>query len=140
MNNDLICLVEEDHWYDINQYTWNCYKNENDRIYGYPSGYVNGKTIQLHIYVYKKYIGEIPLDMSVDHIKSEAILDVRLQNLRIADRSLQAHNQDRSKNRIDEYKGIKPTISGYTVEINRKYYGLYQTAEKAAEKLTKFIL
>ena len=96
--------------------------------------------MKLHIYVYKKYIGDIPLDLSVDHVISKDILDVRLQNLRLADHSLQAHNQDRSKNRIDEYKGIRFSVSGYEVKVNCKYYGTYDTAEEAAKKPTKFIL
>ena len=79
MNNGLTCIVEDDHWYDINQYKWNCYMDKNDKIYAYPSSYVNGKTTRLHIYVYEKYIGEIPSDMTVDHVISKDILDVRLK-------------------------------------------------------------
>jgi len=132
MNNDLICLVEEDHWYDINQYKWNCYEKEN--TYSYPSGMVNGKTTKLHVYVYEKYVGAIPSNMTVDHIKSDNILDVRLKNLRLADRSLQNHNRDMSQNRIDKYKGIIFSTSGYTVIVNNCNYGTYKTAEEAAEK------
>src|SRR5436190_4660987 len=86
------------------------------------------------IYIYEKYVGEIPSNMSVDHIKSKDILDVRLQNLRIANSSLQAHNKDMSQDRIDEYKGIYFSVAGYRVVVNEKYYGTYKTAEKAAKK------
>ena len=132
--SNMECIVDDDHWYDLNQYKWYCYKNESDKIYAYPSAYVNGKQEKLHIYIYKKYIGEIPSNMSVDHVISKNILDVRVQNLRLADRSLQNHNRDMSQNRIDKYKGIQFTTSGYEVKVNHKYYGTYQTAEEAAEK------
>jgi len=134
MSNGMECLVDEAHWYDIMQYKWNWYKDENSKMYGYPSGTVDGKTIGLHIYVYEKYVGEIPYNMTVDHVKSKDILDVRLQNLRLADRSLQAHNRILSKNRVDEYKGIQFSTSGYSVMVNGNYYGIYKVAEEAAKK------
>ena len=132
--SNMECIVDDDHWYDLMQYKWNFYINENERVYAYPSATINGKTIPLHRYVYEKYIGEIPSNMTVDHVKSDAILDVRLKNLRLADRSLQMHNRDMSQNRIDEYKGIQFSTSGYSVIVNRNYYGTYKIAEEAAER------
>ncbi len=44
------------------------------------------------------------------------------------------HNRDMSQNRIDEYKGINFTPSGYTVKVNGKSYGIYKVAEEAAHK------
>jgi len=133
MSNGMECLVDEDHWYDLMQYKWYCCFSD-DKRYSYPSGNVNGKTTFLHIYVYEKYIGEIPSNMTVDHVISKDILDVRIKNLRVANRSLQNHNRDMSKNRIDKYKGTHFTSSGYEVKVNGKYYGTYQTVEKAAKK------
>ena len=140
MFSGLECIVNEDHWYDLNQYKWNYCKNENDEIYGYPFGYVNGKSVKLHRYIYEKYIGPIPSNMTVDHVKSKNILDVRLKNLRLADRSLQNHNKDMSQNRIDEYKGICFNSSGYTVIINECYYGTYKVAEEAAKKANEIYI
>jgi hypothetical protein len=128
------CIVEDNHWYDINQYKWNCYKHENGEINGYPFSNVNGKVITLHKYVYETYVGQIPSNMSVDHVNSDAKLDTRIQNLRLADHSLQNHNRNTPKNRIDKYKGINFVTSGYEVKIDGIYYGIYKTAEKAAEK------
>jgi hypothetical protein len=138
--SNMECIVEDDHWYDINQYKWYCYKNENDKIYSYPSSTIDGKKVRLHRYVYEKYIGEIPSNMTVDHVISSAILDVRLQNLRLADRSLQTHNRDFSKNRIDKYKGIKFATYGYEVKINDHYCGAYKTAEEAAERANEIYI
>jgi len=134
MSNGIECIVEEDHWYDLNQYTWNSYKNIKDNEYKYPSATVNGHKKLLHIYVYEKYVGPIPSDITVDHIKSNDILDVRLKNLRLANHSLQNHNRDFSKNRIDKYKGVYLDTSNYTVIISGHNYGSYKTAEKAAER------
>lgn len=133
-SNGFECIVDENHWYDITQYKWNCYTNKNDKMCIYPSGRVDGKTIQLHIYVYEKYVGEIPHNMTVDHVKSDNILDVRLKNLRLADRSLQNHNKNMSQNRIDQYKGIYPTTTGYQVIVSGGNYGTYKTAEEAAKR------
>jgi hypothetical protein len=132
--SNMECIVDDDHWYDINQHKWNCYKNEKEDGYSYPSGNVDGKFIKLHRYIYEKYVGPIPSNMTVDHVKYKAVLDVRVQNLRLADRSLQSHNRDLSKNRIDEYKGIQFTTSGYQVMVNGGNYGTYKTAEEAAKK------
>jgi len=133
-SNGFECIVDDDHWHDINQYKWNCYKNEDDKFYGYPLGYVNGNTLKLHRYVYEKYVGPIPTNMSIDHIISKNKFDVRLQNLRLADSSLQAHNKDMSQNRIDQYKGIEFSNSGFRVKIKKHNYGTYKTAEEAAQK------
>jgi hypothetical protein len=134
INNGMECIVDDDYWHDLSQYKWNCYMNENGKIYSYPSSSVNGKTTKLHQYIYEKYIGEIPSNLTVDHVNSKNILDVRIQNLRLADRSLQNHNRDVSKDRIDEYKGIIFRTSGYEVKVNGKFYGTYKTAEEAAHK------
>ena len=135
MNNGMECLVDSDHWYDLNQYKWLCRKNKDDKMYGYPSTKIDGIGMKsLHIYVYEKYVGLIPSNMTVDHVISTNILDVRLKNLRLANSSLQNHNREMPKNGIDEYKGINFTTSGYHVTINRCYYGVYKTAEEAAHK------
>jgi hypothetical protein len=134
MSNGLECIVDDGHWHDVSQYKWSCQLTENNKIYGYPSSRVNGKRTELHRYIFEKYVGEIPKDKTIDHFKSDAILDVRLINLRLADDSLQNHNRDMSKGRIDEYKGISFSPSGYQVKVNKRTYGTYKTAEEAAEK------
>lgn len=130
--NDLTCLVDEDHWHDLIKYKWGCCKSVGENSYPYSN--INGKKITLHAYIYKKYVCQVPNNMTVDHVISSNIMDVRLQNLRLADHSLQNHNKNVSKNRIDKYRGISFKGSNYEVTINECYYGMYKTAEEAAEK------
>ena len=132
MSNGAECIVEEDHWEELNKYKWTYINYENKSTY--PMADVNGKHKLLHRYVYEKYVGEIPPKMTVDHVISKNILDVRLKNLRLADMSLQNHNKNKVNNNIDKYRGVYFTGSSFRVDINDKYYGYYDTAEKAAEK------
>lgn len=132
MGNGTECIVDEDHWVELNRYKWNSYIYESRPTY--PAARVNGKQQLLHRYVYEKYVGEIPSDMSVDHINSECIFDVRLQNLRLANSSLQNHNRNMTKNKIDKYRGVTFRGNNFEVSISDHYYGTYNTAEEAAEK------
>lgn len=75
------CLVENEHWYDLNNHKWyHYYCGINDK-YTYPTTNIKGKIISLHKYVYQKFIGKIHDDMIVDHVKSGEFLDVRFSNL-----------------------------------------------------------
>ena len=134
MGNKMPCVVEDAHWHDINQYSWNCYLNMAGQIVGYPTGMVNSKQILLHRYVYDKYVAPIPLDKTVDHRNSKNIMDVRLSNLRLANKSLQVHNSSKPKNKHDKYTGVEFNQAGYQTRINDIYYGTFEIAELAAEK------
>ena len=61
-------------------------------------------------------------------------MDVRLQNLRLANTSLQNHNRNLNKNKNDVYQGVTFRRNGYEVSIDKCYYGTYESAEAAAEK------
>lgn len=127
MNNGQECIVDDHVWPDVSKISW-CTSPV------YPRGKVNEKTIALHRYIYMKYINPIiPKGLTVDHINTK-IFDARVQNLRLADASLQAHNKNISKNRVEKYKGVSFSNNKYRVCINKKHYGCYDTAEQAAEK------
>lgn len=134
LGNKMPCVVEDDHWHDVNQYSWNCYLNSNGQFINYPTSTVNHEQVKLHRYIYEKYIGPIPDGKTVDHKDSTKILDVRLSNLRLADKSLQSHNTIKQKNTHDKYTGVIFKTGAYKTVINRVYYGTFQNAEEAAEK------
>jgi len=134
MINGFDLIVDDDMWHDLSQYGWNSSKNRKGDKFGYPIGTVKGKTTILHRHVYETYIGLIPNHLSVDHVNSDDLFDVRRQNLRLSDRSLQSHNRKVYDNRIDRYKGVEFSGFSYRVSIDRCNYGCYDTAEEAAEK------
>ena len=134
MGNNTPCVVEYNHWHDLNQYSWNCYFNPDGKIINYPADTVNSKLVKLHNYIYEKYVSAIPLGLTVDHRDPKKILDVRLSNLRLADKSLQMHNRNVPRNLNDEYTGVYFEQYGYNSRINGVSYGTYETAEEAAEK------
>lgn len=136
MSNGLACIVDDDVWHDVNQFSWNCAINEKGNFSHYPCSTINGVCIFLHRYIYEKYKGEIPKDMTVDHKNSKEILNAKLDNLRLATMSLQNHNKDKDKNRcpFDEYRGIYFNGVDFVVYISKTIYGHYETAEEAAEK------
>jgi hypothetical protein len=140
MKCGLDCIVDDHVWLDISKYKWNAILDEQKNIIYYPKGYIGRDNFWLHRYIYEKYIGPVPDNMTVDHIKSHKILDVRLKNLRLANRSLQSHNKNKLKTLIDKYKGVVFTGNSFSTEINGKYYGRYETAEEAAEKANEVFI
>lgn len=129
-----ICIVDDDHWHDVNQYKWHCFINKNGKLKCYPSAVINDKIVLLHRYIYEKYVGPITEGMTVDHINCTMKFDVRLKNLRLADASLQNHNRNMPKNILDEYNGVIFRGNKYEVSVLKKNYGSYESAEEAAAK------
>ncbi|HSW76475.1 MAG TPA: HNH endonuclease [Candidatus Saccharimonadales bacterium] len=133
MNCGIDCEVDDNVWINESHIGWNSTIDKDGSI-SYPSGWVDGKSVYLHKYIYEKYVGPIPDKMTIDHIKSDNIFDIRLTNLRLADRSLQAHNKNKLTTCIDKYKGVTFNGSNYQVNINNIYYGSFETEEEAALK------
>lgn len=103
------CIVDDQVWRDLAKYKW-CLRDD-----GYASGYINKTSILMHIYLYTKYVGEIILGNTIDHINC-ITLDNRLSNIRSANKSLQSHNRDKIVGSICKYNGV--TISGNRFATN----------------------
>ena len=133
-NNVIIgeCLVDDNVWYDLSIYKW-CLRGDE-----YSSGYINKTNILMHIYLYKKYKGNIPKKHNIDHI-NQIPLDNRLDNLRVANPSLQSHNQKKVEGSICKYKGV--TINGNKFVVNS--YGQrssFEYMEDAARKYNELAM
>lgn len=102
--------------------------------YGYVIVKIKGKQIKQHRLVWFLCNGYFP-SCEIDHI-NRIIDDNRIENLRIADRKLQAKNTTRSPNKdtgvvgIYKDKATKGLLAKYTFRKNGKSYR-FRTLEEA---------
>ena len=126
------CLVNDHTWKELFYFKWYLKSD------GYSAGKVNNISILMHNYLYIKYIGPIPKGYTIDHINNNP-LDNRLENLRLADNSLQSHNQKKTDGAICPYKGV--TINGNKFVVNP--YGTrysFEYMEDAAKKFNELAI
>lgn len=119
-------IIDENIWKEVSQYSW--YLSKDNYVLGYPGN----DHISLHIYLYRTYKGEIPDDMSIDHIDQNP-LNNKLNNLRLATASLQIHNQKKRENATCNYKGVSISYSKFVVLFSGMRYS-FDYAEDAAKK------
>ncbi len=124
-------LVDDHTWYDLVKYKW--YLRDD----GYASGKVDKVQMMMHIYIYKKYKGDIPEGHTIDHIEC-SLLDNRLDKLRTATNSLQSHNRPNSKNSICKYKGVTINGNKFVVNSHGKRYS-FDYMEDAARKYNEIV-
>ena len=121
-------IVDADDFERVSQYPWRL-------SHGYASGTVEGRSIFMHHFVFKK-----PSDGKViDHINNDR-LDNRKNNLREATRAENSHNVSK-RSGTSQYKGVS-LYNGHVYENNAKKYsaryaskhlGLYDDEESAAK-------
>ena len=128
MKCGLECTVDDHIWPIASKYVWNASK-----AVIRPIGNVDGVRVYLHRYIYETFVGPIPEGMTVDHIKSDQILDVRIVNLRLANNSLQQHNR-LLKSRDEKYRCVYFSNGSFHVYVSGIHYGTFETAEEAALK------
>lgn len=119
-------IVDENLWLELSQYSW--YLNSDGYVMGYPDiGHIS-----LHTYLHKRYIGDIPDHLTVDH-KDQNPLNNKLENLRLKSRSFQVHNQKKRENTTCHYRGVSISYNKFSVLFdNIRYSFIY--AEDAARK------
>lgn len=102
-------LVDADDFETVRQYAWRL-------THGYATGTVEGRSIFMHHFVFKK-----PSDGKVvDHINNDR-LDNRKHNLREATRAENSHNVP-GRSGTSQYKGVS-LYTGYVYENNARKYG-----------------
>jgi hypothetical protein len=117
--------VDDHIWGEVSRYKWT-------KSAKYVTGYVDGRSVALHKFIFEKFVCPIPEGMTVDHINSDAKLDNRLCNLRLADKRLQGHNRSKYVNSLDRFKGVSFTGHSFMIVIENRTYGCYETEEEAA--------
>jgi hypothetical protein len=126
------CLVDADKWHDLSLIGW-CLADK------YVVGNINGKTEQIHRYLYKRYYGDEDItDKLIDHIRGkDAVskrLDNRMSNLRPVTSGENTYNKE--SNNKTGYRGVKKHHKKYLAVIchNNKTYTTkgFDTVEEAA--------
>jgi hypothetical protein len=137
-NNGIIveyALVDKEDFERVNKYKWSLNAN------GYAQGTVEGKSIRLHHFVFKK-----PGRKNViDHINQDKLNNTKL-NLREVSYSENNHNQIKNINveSTSRFKGVhwdkKSQKWRSECNYNKKYYylGNFDTEEKAAKQYDIF--
>lgn len=133
INDELECVVDDIAWHHLVQFQWKCI-NTYSGFTDYPSARIEGKIIYLHRYVYAKYKGEIPDDLTVDHIIPGNIFDARINNLRLATKQLQGHNRNKQADNFDIYRGVQFRGNTFRCLIEGTLREKYDTAEEAAAR------
>lgn len=119
-------IVDEEVWKVVSKFNWSLKANF----------YCQGKTdlgkMTLHKYIFIRFVGEIPPDLTIDHVITARKDDNRLANLRLATKSLQSHNRIKTKDSHETHRGITFQSGSYKVVVNGVYRGCFKTEEEAA--------
>lgn len=108
---------------------------------GYVRLCADGVELWAHRVIWELANGPIPEGMDIDHINGDRS-DNRLQNLRIATRTLNAHNRrgPASHNKLG-FLGVRLKKGGYEAYIRKDgrncYLGRFKTPEEASEVYKK---
>lgn len=121
-------IVDAEVWLVVSRYSWNLSANY----------YCKAKTdlgnMTLHKYIFIIFVGEIPDDLTIDHIITTRKDDNRLSNLRLATKALQSHNRVKAKDSFETHRGVSFRDGSYHVVINDKSRGSFKTEEEAAAR------
>ncbi len=136
-NSIIYSNVSDETWHDLMRFSFRLDKN------GYPIGNIDGKTITMHLYLFRKYKGEIPDGYVIDHWGNDESdsslkkLNNDLRNLRAISKSQNSQNRIVSKNATSQYLGVSKKNNKWWAFIGyqkKSYYlGLYSTEIEAAK-------
>ena len=110
---------------------------------GYLVVTVEGRSYKVHRVVWEMKVGAIPKGYMIDHINNNK-RDNRVENLRLATKN---QNECNKAARSDSSSGVKNVVwngqrGGWSISISyegkRRRFGLFDTVEKAADKVFAF--
>lgn len=117
MGVKLECIVDDDNWYYLMNYSWSFNKMK------YVFSYIDGKRRSMH-----KYLLKIPEDKKVDHINRRPY-DNRKSNLRSATNSQNGHNKTKRTGTSSQYTGVS---------LSHKKWRAYITKDRVRYNLGGF--
>jgi HNH endonuclease len=124
-------LVEDRHWHELSQCGLSL-------SHGYVQARLEGKNQRVHLYLYRKYVGKIPVGYKIDHSGKDEKdpklkrLDNRLSNLRAVTNGQNSQNRIVTKVGTSQYQGVCKSRKKWVVAVGGKYVGSFDTEEKAA--------
>jgi HNH endonuclease/AP2 domain len=139
-DNIVYSIVDDETWHDLMKYSFrllSVYK-------GYALAEINGKTMTMHQYLYRKYKGDVPDGCVIDHIgKNETDpfkkrLNNKLENLRVVSRSQNGQNRCKNNKASSSYIGVyRHKLANKwcaMISCNKKplYLGIYADEKDAA--------
>jgi hypothetical protein len=109
---------------------------KNSMKHGYRTTAINGKQYYQHRLVWLYIHGEWPKS-DIDHVNGDKS-DNRIENLRLATKSQNAHNKKKFRNNTSGFVGAYKHWSGrwyslIMIEGKSKYLGCFATAEEAGK-------
>ena len=127
-NNEIVAetLVDEDIWHELTKLAW-CISGN----------YIGSSKGNLHTFIYKTFIEDIPDDMVVDHVNKNPH-DNRRENLRLNTHSGNGHNRTKATNSSSKYYGVsyfkRDGSWRATITKDHKFYqiGLFKDEKDAA--------
>ena len=124
-------LVDEECLHDLRNYSWSISKNN------FIQRHAPGEETMMHRYLWKKYKGDIPENLTVDH-KNQNRLDHRMCNLRLATWDIQNHNKEKYGKGFDIYPNVRYDGKNFSVMVRNVYIGCYPTAEEGAQAVNDY--
>lgn len=122
-------LIDNDDFAHVSRYKW--HSDRNGYAVRTTSFWIEGAKKHQHIYMHRELICAPPGQI-VDHINRNKV-DNRKDNLRFC--TISQSNCNLKRKNKSGYKGVRPTRSGWAVEIDsdgqRIYVGHYQDLKKA---------
>jgi len=125
-NGDIVkyALVDDDKWHMLAKHSWRLDAES------YFLATINKKPVKMH-----RLLMNAPDGVIVDH-KNSIPYDNRLQNLRLASDSANAHNKKKKEGASSKYIGVSPSGNRWAAKISkgkeRHNIGSYQTEKEAA--------
>lgn len=119
---NVFAIIDDEDFKKVKQFSWFC----NEWGYALYRGGNPKKNIRMH-----RLILDAPKNLEVDHINGNK-LDNRRENLRLATKSQNQWNRNKTKITVSKFKGVFKSKNRWQVKIKQIYIGSFKTEHQAA--------